>query len=271
MWLKYVIGGIFIGSANVVPGVSGGTVAVVLGLYEKIIAALSIKTLVRKFKSTFLFFAALACGAAVGILLVARGIEWTLARYPLLGVSFFIGLIIGGVPQLVGHYRAYRFHFYDLALFALGMGIALLPFVFDIDVSESISATNEVSNVMLLISGFVAAITMVLPGISGSLALIELGSYAYILNAITSLNVPVLLLFALGVVVGIFTCAKMMRALLKKVPRETWALILGLVIGSIIFLWPSIPERFGYGLLMVGLFLVGVIPSYLLSRTSTRR
>jgi len=271
MWLKYIIGGIFIGSANVLPGVSGGTIAVALGLYEKIIASLSIKALVRAFAHTALFFGALACGAAVGILLVARVIEWLLTRYPLFGVSFFIGLVIGGVPQLLRQYRAYRFHVYDLVLFTLGVGIALVPLVFDVNVSEGIGATNEVSNAMLLISGFVAAITMVLPGISGSLALIELGSYAYILNAITSLNVPILLLFALGVVVGIFTSAKMVRTLLKKAPRETWALILGLVIGSVIFLWPSIPPRAVDSLLMIVALLMGVAPAYLLSRPSRGR
>ena len=265
-WIKYIVSGMLIGFANVVPGVSGGTVAVTLGIYRRIIDSLSIKAIVTSFRRTIPFFIALALGVGVGILVLARIMEAVLNRFPIVGVSFFIGLIIGGLPHIARSYRQYRFRFYDVIIFLCGVVVVVAPKILNIWASDVIaSGIDEVSTPLLILSGFVASVAMVLPGLSGSLVLLVLGSYSYVLSAINNFDIPVLIIFGLSVVVGIFSCAKLMRLIFKKMPRQTWALILGLVIGSIIFLWPALPSGIGRILLTIAAFVIGLAPSYMLS------
>ena len=264
-WIKYALGGAGIGCASVVPGVSGGTIAVALGIYREIIDALSYRSICANIRKTLLFFGTLACGALLGVLLVARIMGAVLERFPLLGVAFFIGLIIGSIPHIFRSYCTHIRRWYDMLIFIIGLGMVALPKLLNVHIDEVSVAAEEVSIFLLVVSGMVASAAMVLPGISGSLTLLMFGTYAYILEAINTINISVLAIFACAAGVGALLCAKMMRELFKRMPRHTWAFILGLVVGSIVFLWPQIPDTPHDVLLMVGLCVVGSASSYVLS------
>ena len=264
-WIKYALGGVGIGCASVVPGVSGGTIAVALGIYREIIEALSYRSIHANMRRTLLFFGTIACGALLGILLVARIMGAVLERFPLLGVAFFIGLMIGSIPHIFRSYYTHTLRWHDILIFIIGLGIVAMPKVLNVHIDDISVSAGEVSIFLLVVSGFVASAAMVLPGISGSLILLIFGTYAYILEAINTINIAVLVIFACAAGVGALLCAKMMRELFKRMPRHTWVFILGLVVGSIVFLWPQIPDTAYDVLLMAGLCVIGAVASYVLS------
>lgn len=254
-----------IGFANVVPGVSGGTIAVTLGIYRKIIDSLSLRALISSFRTVAPFFATLASGAIVGVLVLARIMGAILEQFPLFGVSFFIGLIIGGLPAIVRSYRTYPFRISDLFILLFGCAAVVVPRVAGFGVGEAGAIGTDISLLLLAISGFIAAAAMVLPGLSGSLVLLVFGSYSYVIAAVNNLNLPILMIFTISVAVGVLCCAKLMRETFTRFPRQTWALILGLVIGSVIFLWPPLPDSIGRALIAIVILLVALLPSYFLS------
>lgn len=260
--------GILIGFANVIPGVSGGTIAVTLGIYRDIIDSFSLRALITSFRTTVPFFATLAGGAIVGVVVLARVMGTVLERFPLFGVSFFIGLMIGGLPAIVRSYRSYSSKTTDLLIVLFGCAMVVVPRIAGITGATTGATDNTVSLLLLAISGFVAAVAMVLPGISGSLVLLIFGSYSYVLASINNFDIAILIVFALSVMAGMLCCAKLMRGIFTRFPRQTWALILGLVIGSIIFLWPPLPDSIGRTLLAVGILLIALLPSYFLSSTT---
>lgn len=246
-----VIRGILIGVANVIPGVSGGTMAVSLGVYDRLISALT--GLVKNFKKSMETIIPILIGAAVGIVGFAFLIQMLFERFPMATCLTFVGLILGGLPILfsslkkelkkaetgirAGHAIAF------VLLFVFGIVMALLG---GEGTAVNLSQVSLVGMVLLFVIGMVASATMVIPGVSGSMVLMILGYYHSIIGSITdfmialkSFDIPallhgvsVLLPFGIGVLAGIFLIAKLIEFLFDRYAALTYSAILGLILSS---------------------------------------
>ncbi|AGT43466.1 DUF368 domain-containing protein [Treponema pedis] len=245
-YIKKILAGIAVGIANVIPGVSGGTIAVVFGVYSDLIdmAAFDIEKIKNKWKD----FLSLLCGAAFGILLFAKLFKILYEKFPVQINFFFIGLIMGSVflifelvkdsPPLKKSASAIKFFW-----FLLGLGIMLLTYF----IKGSSSEANTVIEVLsiknffiLFFAGIIGAAAMIIPGISGSFILLILGVYYTVIKAVNDFTLSVLLTVGLGVVTGIFLSARLIKFLLNKYPKITYAFILGLVSGSVLHIFPQV-------------------------------
>ena len=243
--LKMILKGVVIGVANIIPGVSGGTMAVSMGIYDKIIHAAT--HLLSEFKKSMRVLIPILIGAALGLVVVARLIEMMFERIPFQTNLLFIGLIIGGLPAMTKKVKGQSIrlsHIISCVLFfAMVVGLAAL--------GESEGAAADLSfqavNVVKLFGvGVVASATMVIPGVSGSMVLMIIGYYNPVLSEINAFidnlvkfNVPgllegctVLVPFGIGVVVGIFAIAKIIEIIFKKFPYVAYWAIIGLIVAS---------------------------------------
>ena len=249
-----MIYGAIIGVANIIPGVSGGTMAVVLNIYDELIGAVS--NLRKQFKKNMMFLIPIAIGAGIGIILFSKLIGFLLEAYPMPVNFFFMGLIIGSVPMIYKRATVKKFN-----------GVALIPFVITFAIMFGMSLIGEGeetanaiittitlgSAIKLIVCGAIAAACMILPGVSGSLILVVLGVYTSVLNAISTFNIPVLMCVAIGVLIGLLGGAKLIDICLKKNEQLTFFAIVGLVVGSI---FPVLKES---GFAFSGQFIVAII------------
>ena len=244
-----IIKGIMIGIANIIPGVSGGTMAVSLGIYDRLIG--SISGLFREFKKSILFLIPIIIGAGIGIVGFTYAIEYLLDRHTFVTCMAFVGLILGGLPAIFSSMRA--------KVSSGGVGVfGILAFVIAFVISGGMPLLKESKDaltviavtpgnmVILFILGIVASATMVIPGVSGSMMLMIFGYYYAIINTIKTfldnlrafdlagMKDGILLLapFGIGVVLGIFLIAKLITFLFEKYGVQTFCAILGLVISS---------------------------------------
>lgn len=244
-FLKLILKGIALGVANVIPGVSGGTMAVVFNVYDRIIALITPN--LKKIFGEWKFWLPLLIGMAAGILAFSRIITVLMERFPVPTEFFFAGLILGSVPLIFRKMRTGKLEKPSPApvlavCFLIGLLLVLSMLVFGCDAEGAKAAaklsaeTGEMDALkaaLLFVSGAAAAVAMIIPGISGSFLLLALGMYGTIMAAISSLSVLFLLPFALGVLAGLVFGAALVRVLMKRIPAQTYAAILGLVTGSI--------------------------------------
>lgn len=268
--------GIIMGLANVIPGVSGGTLALILGVYEKLIN--SITTLFKKFKENILFILPLGFGMLVAIIGGSKIIPPCLEKYPLATVLFFVGLILGGIPLLYKKINNHLKSPSNYLVFVI-VFIALLCYTFLTDNTGNVDLTNLdfIDYVKLLIVGIVAAATMIIPGISGSMTLMVLGYYDGIWSTVGNItnfsefghNMKILIPFGIGVVIGLFLIAKLIEILIKKFEVKTYFGIFGFIFASLIIIFAknvstvNIPELLiGIILLVVGFFISYFIANF---------
>lgn len=239
-----VIKGFFVGIANIIPGVSGGTLAITLGIYEELIEAIS--HFFKKIKSNIKFLIPIVIGAFTAIVIGSRIIEISLEKYTLPTILFFTGLILGGMPMLFGKIKknikpSYALIF--LATFALVIGIMFLKTGNDVVLVD----LNAWGYFKLFLVGMIAAATMIIPGISGSFMLMVMGYYEPIINVInefTSFNnlwnsFWILMPFGIGVLLGIIVIAKIIEFLFQKFEVPTYFGIIGFVLASLIGIFTS--------------------------------
>ncbi len=247
--LKWVLYGVIIGVANVIPGVSGGTMAVLLGVYDRLVG--SISRLRREFLNSMKFLVFIGIGAVAGILLFSKLIEFALANYEMITTYFFIGLILGSLPMLYKKSVRGKLRVSSVIAFLAGLAVMLvLSFAHVADSSAVINAREIGGFVRLFLCSVVAAAAMVVPGISGSFILLLLGCYQTVISAVASLDILTLIPVGLGCIVGIFVCAKIMDKLFRTCEVQTYAGISGLVVGSLVGLYP------GFSLDMTGVWSV---------------
>lgn len=247
-----ILRGIVIGIANIIPGVSGGTMAVSMGIYDKLIGAVS--GLFKHFKKSVLFLLPLLVGMGVGIVAFGKLLEYLLEYHVLATCLTFVGLILGGLPVLWLHLKnslskkpggrlgageAVSF----LVLLAVGVGLPLLQ---GSEGAVKAMTLSPGSILILFLLGVVASATMVIPGVSGSMVLMVLGYYSTILAQVTGLVdnllardwaalghcAGLLVPFGVGVVLGIFLIAKLIEWLFAKFPSQTYGAIIGLIVSS---------------------------------------
>ncbi len=235
--IALIFKGMLFGIANLIPGVSGGTMAIVTGVYEKLLD--SINNLFKKFKASIIFLLLFGLGAVIAVLAGAKVLEWGLKYFKLPISLLFIGLIVGSLPTITkpikNQTKPIHYLFMVLA-FALVIGLLYIPF------PEVVSGSLQFYDYLLLVvCGFLASIAMVVPGISGMMMFYLFGYYETIMTAISGLikftsfgsSFLILLPVGIGVIIGIFTAAKAIAYLLKKFPIATYSAIIGFVIGSI--------------------------------------
>ena len=235
--------GMAMGAADVVPGVSGGTIAFISGIYEELIGTLNninfsllkhLKT--QGLKSTWKkangpFLLALLLGVFVSIVSLAKGVEWVLEHHPILLWSFFFGLILASIIY-VGKQIKTTAKDYKL-FFAMAIGAIIAYLITTINPSVASD-----TNLFLFFAGALAICAMILPGISGAFILVIIGAYAPVLEAINSRNLKTILIFGAGAVVGLLSFSKLLKWLFEKYHRMTLAVITGFMIGSLNKIWP---------------------------------
>lgn len=243
--IKSILKGIVIGIANIIPGVSGGTMMVSMGIYDKLIHCIT--HLFSEFKKSVAFLFPIAIGMVAAIVGSSFGLEYLFAKFPIPTNLLFIGLIVGGLPAIwknvkgskikVGHIIAF------LLFFVVVAGLAIMG------ESEGKAADltfNAINVIKLLGVGVVASATMVIPGVSGSMMLMLMGYYNPVLETITDFiralvsfdmkgilqGCTVLIPFGIGIVVGIFAIAKLVEIIFEKFPLYAYWAIIGLIVAS---------------------------------------
>lgn len=246
-----MIKGVFMGIANIIPGVSGGTMALSLGIYDKLIEAVS--ELTRKPKKSFAVLAPILVGILIGLIGFTYIVEYLLSSYTFITCMAFIGLIIGGLPMLIKKLKqalkesgtgiGFSGGLSFVILFSIAVFLPLLTS--ESETMQTLSPSAAMAFIIFLV-GMVASATMVVPGVSGSMVLMILGYYYGILNSIKTFfnalkmldisamtsEVMILVPCTLGIILGILLIAKLITFLFKEYAVQTYCAILGLVISS---------------------------------------
>ena len=236
-----VLKGFLLGIANIIPGVSGGTLAITLGIYNDLIAAIS--HFFKNLKKNLSLLIPLGIGMVLAILLGSKVISLCLDKFPFPTTLFFIGLIVGGIPLLTKKIKGKKLKPINIAAFLLPFSVVMLmTFLNEGNNVVNLTNVNFIQMILLFLVGMVAAATMVIPGVSGSFVLMLLGYYKPIVSTIGNLtdfslfwhNVLVLAPFGLGILIGIVLIAKLIEYLLKKHETATYYAIIGFVTSSVI-------------------------------------
>lgn len=263
--IKNLLVGLALGTANIIPGVSGGTIAMTMGIYERLIGIAS--NIFKDLKKNIMFLLPIGIGMVLAILLLSKVINYSLENYEFQTVFFFVGLILGGLPFL----------FKKVTKKSIGVKNVMIS-VICFALVFSLTFLNEGNNVVnldaitfsllikLFIVGIIAAATMVIPGISGSFILMLLGYYKPIVETISNLtnfdllihNGLVLGTFGIGIIVGIVVISKIIEFLLKKHPTETYFGIYGIIISSIVVIIMGISSVPSVGGIIIGFVLMSI-------------
>ncbi|MEG1869762.1 MAG: DUF368 domain-containing protein [Oscillospiraceae bacterium] len=266
-FIQNVLCGLIIGVANIIPGVSGGTMAVVLGIYDKLIAAIG--GLFSDFKNNLLLLIPVGIGGGIGILMFSKLIQFLLAIYPMATNFFFLGLIAGSIPMIYKRAVNGKLRLPHIVSLLCSFAIMMaLTFAFTVSGSNEILRTLDITVIFrLIICSAVAAACMILPGVSGSMVLMLLGVYMSVLTAISELNIVFLIPVIIGVAIGILGGAKIIKACLNRAPQVTYCAILGLIIGSLFPVFFNAGFVFNLqGIAALAALLAGTVVSILLSK-----
>ncbi|WP_305768358.1 DUF368 domain-containing protein [Candidatus Epulonipiscium viviparus] len=286
--MKNILIGMILGVANVIPGVSAGTMAVVFKIYDQLLDSISIDP--KKLKKNANFLITLGIGIVAGILLFSKIITFLYENYNIQTNFVFIGVILGSIPMIYKKIVSEK---------KLEMG-GIIPFVIPLIIMLYMAATGEESNTGILIeninittailfifAGAISAFTMIIPGISGSFILLTIGCYETIIasisivtslalgllqgtvsfsNILSSHNLWILILFGFGMVIGLIGGSSLVQALLSNYTQGTYLVILGLVVGSIFTIYPGLPLNFT-GISAILFMVVACVVSYMFSET----
>jgi putative membrane protein len=240
-YLILAVKGFCMGAANVVPGVSGGTMALILGIYEELIDAirslnLNFLRLMGMFKVreaissvSWPFLLPVGVGVLLATVSLAKALSWLLDSYPVIVWSFFFGLILSSVFTVSRVVKGWRMP----AFIGAGLGAVAAYFLFSLMPGATPDAPW-----FIFFSGFLAICAMILPGISGAYILVLLGKYHYILEAVNNKDLGVLLILITGALVGLLSFVRVIGWLLRRYHDLTMALLIGLMLGSLRKIWP---------------------------------
>lgn len=228
--LEIVIKGFIVGSSMSVPGVSGGTMALILGIYDRLIY--SIAHVLDDTKKNLLFLFWFLLGSGIGIGSLAFVIKWLLETFPLIISFFFIGAVLGGLPYLFSKANVYSLSLKTVLFVLIGMFSVIFIRFLPVN-ALNFNMNQWITSVLLLILiGIVLALALILPGISTSHILLVVGLYSPLLTAITQMDLIFLVLISVSTLGGVFIITRPMEWLMIQFPNETYLLIIGFVIGS---------------------------------------
>lgn len=234
--------GFAMGAANVIPGVSGGTIALLTGIFNELIESLNalmslsswkllLKGHIQEFwkaiHGTFLLW--LGIGIVLSVFSLAKLMEYVLSHHPVQTWAFFFGLIIVSAIFLLADIKGWKWS--DVLWLVLGIILGAIICL--------LSPRETTSDLWFIaLCGAIAICTMILPGISGSFILVLFGKYEYIMKAVSELNIPVLLVFGIGCVIGIVAFSKFLHWLIGKYEKPTLLVLIGFTIGALVKVWP---------------------------------
>jgi putative membrane protein len=272
--LKLIGIGIILGISNVIPGVSGGTMAVVFGVYDNIIEDITLN--IKKILFDWKFLLPLIIGLIVGILLFSKLITYLFTNYSVLTNWFFMGLIAGSIPLLFTKIQSSvpketKFPLVSSIfsfIFAITLMIVMLfinPEMAKNTVPQTLFSLSLA--IKLVVTGAIAAIAMIIPGISGSFFMLIIGMYTTVIAAISDLHISLLISVAIGVIIGLLGGARFIRFVMSKVPTQTYGAIMGLIIGSIVVIYPGLGNGIQFPL-SLAIFFTGFSIAYFSSRSN---
>ena len=257
--------GFFMGISDLIPGVSGGTIAFILGIYDELLASIS-GFFSRDWKKHIGFLLPLGIGIGATLLLFSRVIEFLLKNYHAPTQFFFMGLILGVLPFITkqaGVKKNFKWtHF--LFILLIGAALASTAFIQPLD-STPITTLTATNTIGLFFAGWAGSMAMLLPGISGSFILLLLGVYSTAIGALSNLNLPIIAVIGAGVIVGFIVSSKVISYLLANFTHITFAAIIGLIIGSVFVVYPGIPESGTPFVMSIIAFITGLIVANMFS------
>jgi putative membrane protein len=241
-YIKLFFKGVFMGIADAIPGVSGGTIALLLGIYEELISTISGLnfSLVTKLKNNGFksfweslngnFLITLVLGIGISLILFVKISANLLTSHPLYVWSFFLGLILATVYVIYKLIESWNLVNIISTLLMIAFSIILT--------SDSLDISDDTNLFYILICGIIASSAMILPGISGSLILVILGVYKILVEALDNLDIKIITSFIVGAIIGVISFSKILKWLFRNYKSLAYSIMLGLVIGSIEKIWP---------------------------------
>ena len=265
--------GVFMGIADAIPGVSGGTIALLLGIYEELISTISglninllidlkqngFKSFWKKLNGNFLV--TLIVGIGISLIFFIKISSKLLNDYPIFIWSFFLGLIIATVYVIFKLIKTWDY-INIISAFATIILSSILS-------SISVNSSDEISLLYILVCGIIASSAMILPGISGSLILVIMGVYKVLIDSVNNLEISIIFTFIIGAIAGLISFSKILSWLFNNYKNLTYSIMLGLVIGSIGKVWPwkqnemvqlaNLDMIFSVILVIIGFFMIFII------------
>lgn len=277
--LLVILKGFIIGSSMSVPGVSGGTMAILLGIYDRLIS--SVSRFLKDIKGNIIFLMKVCIGAGIGIFTLSNVIKRLLEVAPIPVSFFFLGAVIGGVPALYKKTKTLdsKFKISSIIYFLIGL-VIVISIGFIPTGTISITSGSGIGHYfMLFVTGIIIALALVLPGISTSHMLLVLGMYDSMLEAISTFDLVYIGIIGIVTVIGIFLITRPIEWTMNKFPRQTYCVVIGFVIGSTweIFLdkiIPAIPATANYSwwaitsIISIITFVLGISAIMALSKFS---
>lgn len=277
--LRVFLCGVLMGIADAIPGISGGTIALLLGIYEELIGSISnfnislfqnlkkkgIKYCWNKINGNFLL--SLISGVLLSLVSFVKIFSILIQKYPLFIWSFFLGLILATLFVINRNIKKWNIVNFIL-IFIFTFLTILLTII-------APSSSEKINLFYIMICGIIASSAMILPGISGSLILVILGVYSLIISALDNLEYDIILVFLIGCIIGIINFSKIIKWLFHKYRDYTFSIMLGLVIGSIYKVWPWTKSNIDdisnkYISLSILITFIGFILIYTLEKTSKK-
>ncbi|MBR4092321.1 MAG: DUF368 domain-containing protein [Oscillospiraceae bacterium] len=268
--MKHIINilkGAVFGIANIIPGVSGGTMAVIMKVFDRIIDILTLDF--KKIKENFIFIIFFGIGAVLGIGTAALLLKNLFELYFVPTQMFFTGVIMGSIPFIfkIAVTKETPMKKINIIPFVIGAVITLLP-LFLSDGMKTIPTNSEPTvslMIIMFIFLFIAAVAMIIPGLSGSMVLMLLGGYPLALSAVTELKFTFLIVMLLGAGLGLVAGGRFISFMLKKFHQGTYLAILGLIIGSLFSVFPFAEFSFNVqGIVGIVLFIAGLFVPFIM-------
>ena len=231
--------GLVVGGTMLVPGASGGSMAMILGVYDRLVS--SVSSFRKHKRASFVFLALFAVGGLLGMLLFAKPLLKLIELYPMPMRYFFLGAVAGGIPLIFREAGVRRFSWRQPLYILIGIAVVALIGLVPVGRFQSEMEAGVLSFLLLAVAGFIAAVALVLPGISVSYLLLVLGMYSTTIQAIGNLDFEYLIPLGLGGILGVVATTKALEHLMQVYPRATYLIILGFVVASIPTIFPGVP------------------------------
>ena len=266
--LKMILKAFAIGATMMVPGVSGGSMAMVLSIHKDLIDKMS--NFRSDMKNNFIFLALFSLSALSGMFLLSKPIMHLIDAYPIVSMYFFLGLVVGSVPTIYKAADVSKIGIKEILSFTIGFLIVLaVSFI-----PEGIFTVQELSFTQVIvhiIGGFLVSIGFILPGISFSYLLLILGLYSFIIEKLSNFDILSLIPFGLGFLLGLLVMVKAIEKALSKYPKISYFVILGFLLGSLIPVFPGLPKTAIEAVLSIVVFVIGFIIIFFVSKVEEKK
>ena len=267
--LKLIYYGALMGISNIIPGVSAGTIALIVGIYDELLVSVR-DFFSPKIKRTLPFIIPLAIGVVGGILAFSWLISWLLTNAFEPVQFFFLGLILGVLPFLFREAEAKEtFRFIHIVLLLAVVSLVMLMNVFAPEEGARTAYELTVqSGFWLFTAGIFASMSLLLPGLSGATVLLMFGVYGSAINALLTIDVPVILILVAGIGIGFIVSSRVIAYVLFNHRTLTYTVIIGLLIGSLTIVFPGISGQFGLMILSLLTFAGGFAIAFRLGKAN---